>query len=243
MGVLTDQQVQFVHHYAPLHYLVFIARSRALLSKPSLKKVGFNSGHLRSMSKGQDVARGFGNYTHLTLDAQPRILKAKLAAGFPHFAIGVPVNAVEAVPYSLCRFNVAMTRKLKRDGKRGFPESATNGRYYPGHQIPIARSDADKTTMMQAHLDAGTMIEVLVHGDIALPDDTSLTCYAEQDLEIAKDVLKALQCPWELTQGEPPGAYPRCEEYVKSVTDFIGQALADPTWRGNGLEFDRLKPK
>jgi hypothetical protein len=195
------------------------------------------------MSKDQDVARGFGDYAHLTLDDEPRILKAKLAAGFPHLAIGVPVEAVEAASFSLCRFNVAMTRKLRRDGKRGFPESATNGRYFPGHQIPIARSDADKTAMLQTHLDAGTMIEVLVHGDLKLPDITSLTCYAEQDSEIAKGVLESLQCPWAVALADPPGPYPRDAKYAQSVTDFIKLALADPKWRGNGLEFDRLRPK
>lgn len=243
MGVLADQQVETVHHYAPLHYLVFIARSRALLSKPSLKKNGFAPSHMRSMSRGQDVARGFGDYAHLTLDDEPRILKAKLAAGFPHFAIGVPVAAVEAASFSLCRFNVAMTRKLKRDGKRGFPESASNGRYFPGHQIPIARSDADKAVMLQTHLTAGTMIEVLVHGDLTLPNNAALTCYAKQDLEIAKSVLESLQCPWTIALADPPGPYPRDAKHAQSVTDFIKQALADTKWRGNGLEFDRLKPK
>jgi hypothetical protein len=92
MPVLTDHQVNAVHHYAPLHYLIFVARSQSILSKPSLYKAGFTTSHLRSMSHGLDEARGFGGYSHLTIDPKPRILRAKLAAGFPHIAINVPAS-------------------------------------------------------------------------------------------------------------------------------------------------------
>ena len=125
MGILQDQGVEWVHHYAPLHYLPFIARARALLSKPSLRKAGFAASHFRTKSRKHDVGRGFGKYAFLTLDPQPQILRAKLAAGFPHVAIAIPAVAVEAATYSLCRFNVAMTRYLRRHGKPGFAESAT----------------------------------------------------------------------------------------------------------------------
>jgi hypothetical protein len=64
MSVLADHQVDAVHHYAPLHYLIFIARSHSILSKPSLHKAGFTAAHLRSMSHGLDVTRGFGSYSH-----------------------------------------------------------------------------------------------------------------------------------------------------------------------------------
>src|SRR5258708_4635167 len=84
MGILSDQGIADVRHYAPLHYLPFVVRSRSLMCKPSLAAAGFNPTHYRSMSYGQDVARGFGGYSHLTLDHKPRILRAKLAAGFPH---------------------------------------------------------------------------------------------------------------------------------------------------------------
>jgi hypothetical protein len=240
MGTLSANGVETVQHYAPLHYLPFIARSRAILSKPSLDVAGFKSSHLRSMSRGQDVARGFGSYAHMTLDRQPRILKAKLGAGFPHLALNVPVASIEATTFSLCRFNVAMTRYLRRGKKRGAPESKTNGRYYLGHQIPVARTEEDKTAMLAEHLPLGTMIEVLIHGDLNLPDDTTVTCYSEQDAKIACAVLSQLQCPWNVEISVPPGDYPRSEAHSKSVDDFIAQALANPEWRGNGLEFDRL---
>src|SRR5262245_21026291 len=125
MGILTQHKVDRIHHYTPLHYLPFIGRSKSLLCKPSLSAAGFSTSHLRSMSRDHDVACGFGAYTHLTLEPRPRILKAKLEAGFPHVDIAVPTNAVEAAPFSLCRFNVAMTRNLRRNGNPGFPESPT----------------------------------------------------------------------------------------------------------------------
>ncbi len=239
MGVLEDQGVEWVHHYAPLHYLPFIARARALLCKPSLRKAGFAASHFRTKSSKHDVWRGFGKYAFLTLDPQPRILRAKLAAGFPHMAIAIPAAAVEAATYSLCRFNVAMTRYLRRDGKPGFTESATNGRYYDDHQIPVARTIADKNAMLNEHL-ANTMIEVLIHGDLAIPDNTVVYCYADPDARTARRVLTATQCPWTIKLASPPGKYPRNNAYANSVDDFIQQALTNPDWRGNGLEFDRV---
>jgi hypothetical protein len=241
MGTLSANGIESVQHYAPLHYLPFICRSRAILSKPSLDAAGFKSSHLRSMSRGQDVARGFGSYAHMTLDREPRILKAKLGAGFPHFALSVPVASIEAATFSLCRFNVAMTRYLKRGKKRGASESKTNGRYYLGHQIPIARTTEDQMAMLAMHLPLGTMIEVLIHGDLKLPDQTKIVCYSKDDATIATDIVRRLQCPWTVEMSEPPGNYPRCDIHTKSVEDFISQAMADSEWRGNGLEFDRLR--
>jgi hypothetical protein len=243
MGALAVAGVKTVHHYTPLHYLPFIAQSKAIRNKPSLKKAGFKSNHFRSMSRKQDVERGFGDYAHLTLAAEPQILKAKLAAGFPHIAITVPAEAMDGIAFSLCRFNVAMTRKLRRGRKRGFSESSTNGRYYPGHQIPIARTDSEKDAMLKEHLPKGTMIEVLVHGDVVLPDNTSVVCFSQADAVVAKKLLSALGSPWTVQTLPPPGPYPRDQNYVEAVTDYIWQVEGDPSWRGNGLEFDRLKSK
>jgi hypothetical protein len=241
MGILSDQGIADVRHYAPLHYLPFIARSKSLMCKPSLATAGFKTNHYRSMSNGQDVARGFGGYAHLTLDHKPRILRAKLAAGFPHIAISVPVAAVDGADTSLCRFNVAMTRKLKRGAKPGHVESNRNGKYYNGHEIPIGRSPAEKLAILSDPLNAQTMIEVLVHGDLPLPDDTKIICYSDADAVAALNVLAQLGCPWVVEVQTPPGYYPRSAVHSKSVTDFVAQALADQSWRGNGLEFDKLK--
>jgi hypothetical protein len=232
MSILSEQQIERVYHYTPLHYLPFVGRSKSLLSKPSLQAAGFGQNHFRSMSHAQDVARGFGAYTHLTLEPLPGILRAKLAAGFPHIGIAVPTEAVEKVTFSLCRFNVAMTRYLRRDGNSGFPESPTNGRYYDQHQIPIARIDADKTAMLKKHLPENTMFEVLVHGDLDLPNHTEIHCFSDADAKLAQEVLSKVGAPWDVTSIDPPWPYPRKTKHVEDVTA--------PEWRGNGLEFDKL---
>ncbi len=239
MTSLTSAGLSVVYHYAPLHYLPFIARAGALLGKPSLKKAGFSLKHLRSKSSRQDVARGFGEYAFLTLDSYPPILQAKLGAGFPHIALEVPTSAVEAANFSLCRFNVAMTRYLRRDGKPGFEESPSNGRYYPGHQIPIAKTAQDKAALLAAHLN-NSMIEVLIEGDLALPKDTIVRCYSDDDVKIAKTVMSSVGCSWTVTMNTPPSAYPRRNIYANSVSAYVDRALRDPNWRGDGLEFDRV---
>ncbi len=240
MGILTDNGVEAVHHYAPLHYLPFIARSGKLLGKPALAAEGFTKSHLRSMSSQQDIQRGFGEHGFLTLDAHPRILAAKLDAGFPHIGILVPAGAIESQKFALCRYNVAMTRYLRRLGKPGFEESATNGRYYENRQIPIALESNDKVAMLKRYVGSSTMIEVLMYDELPLPSDTKVVVYSSADASIASEVMSSLGVTWSIVQNQPPGAYHRRQDYGKSVTDFVARALADPDWRGNGLEFDRV---
>jgi len=240
VGVLVQKAVASVYHYTPLHYLPFIARANALLCKPSLVAAGFPARHLRSKSNTQDVDRGFGTYTHLTLDRHPNILRAKLGAGFPHIKVIVPTEVVEARQYSLCRYNVAMTRFLRRNGKPGFPASPTNGRYYDNHQIPIARTEDDMLAMLNAHLGTETMIEVLIHGDLPLTNKTTVVCYSTPDIDIARRVLTETGSPWQLVTEDSPSPYPRSANYSAAVEQFVNQALANPNWRGNGLEFDRV---
>lgn len=240
MGVLIEASVASVYHYTPLHYLPFIARTRSLLCKPSIVAAGFPERHLRSKSNAQDVARGFGSYTHLTLDAHPNILRAKLGAGFPHVQIVVPAEVVDASDYSLCRYNVAMTRYLRRQGKPGFRESPTNGRYYGVHQIPVARTDADKAAMLRAHLVANTMIEVLIHGDLLLTDETTIVCFSAEDADLVQHVLSETGSLWQINTAVSPSPYARKASYGEAVREYINRALADPTWRGDGLEFDNV---
>lgn len=239
MGLLQEEGVDVVHHYTPLHYLPFIARDRALLTKPSLAAKGFSEAHLRSKSSRHDVARGFGNYGFLTLERHPRILAAKLKGGFPHIDILIPVEAVEPTTFDLCRYNVAMTRQLRRGTNSGFPESDANGRYYDSHEIPVARMESDKRAMLRRHYD-NTMIEVLIHDDLSLPADTRIQVYASDDETLASSVLTVLDVPWNLEMVAPPGAYPRSGTYSQAVDEFVQIALDDPTWLGSGLEFDKV---
>ncbi|GAB2179077.1 hypothetical protein DLREEDagr8_46350 [Dongia sp. agr-C8] len=154
-------------------------------------------------------------------------------------AIGVPAEAIDSVEYSLCRFNVAMTRFLRRGDKPGFDASPTNGRYYRQHQIPVAQSPNDKAAMLRAHSKT-SMIEVLIDGDLPLPNETRVQVYAPEDLQLAERVLATLARPWRVELADPPGPYPRSARYARSVVEFVDRALAEPEWRGNGLEFDRV---
>jgi hypothetical protein len=52
------------------------------------------------------------------------------------------------------------------------------------------------------------MIEVLVHGDLALPDDTKIICYSNEDAVAAQSILAQLGCPWRVEIVTPPGHYP-----------------------------------
>lgn len=94
--------------------------------------------------------------------------------------------------------------------------------------------------MLETHLPANTMIEVLVHGDLILPDRTEIVCFSDADAKAAEGVLSKVEAPWNVTSSAPPGPYPRDPKHVEAITTFIDQALAEPEWRGNGLEFDRL---
>lgn len=240
MGILTDNGVDAVHHYTPLHYLPFIARSGKLLGKPALAKAGFGASHLRSMSSQQDIQRGFGEHGFLTLDSHPRILAAKLGAGFPHIGILVPSAVIEGQKFALCRYNVAMTRYLRRLGKPGFEASATNGRYYDARQIPIALEDADKAAMLKKYVASDTMMEVLMYDEVTLPTETKVIVYSRADVTIAEKVLGVLDVQWSIVLTDAPGEYHRRQDYAAAVSDFIDKALADPDWRGDGLEFDRV---
>lgn len=240
MGILLDNEISAVFHYTPLHYLPFIARSQKLRGKPSLAALGFGPKHLRSMSSTQDIERGFGEFGFLTLDGKPRILGAKLLAGFPHIGIELPSASVEAVEFALCRYNVAMTRFLRRGNKPGFQESEVNGRYYGQKQIPIATEQDDKAAMLAAFAHSDTMIEVLLSSDFDIPDDALIVCYAPQDASIATEVIGLLGVPWEVKLAAPPSHYNRNPDYVEKVKGFIQLAMKDPSWRGNGLEFDRV---
>src|SRR5882672_2917564 len=165
-GLLCRGGVAAIYHYAPLHYLPFIARRAALLSKEKLRRAGFSENHFRSTSKRQDISRGFDRYVHLTLDAHPPILQAKLAKGFPHFEIGIPAQAVEQRDYLLCRFNIAKTRYFR--GARQAPEeSAQNGKYYGDFCLPVARTEMERGDLFAANY-GRRMIEVLVEDEIPL---------------------------------------------------------------------------
>ena len=239
MQLLLQHGIDRVFHFAPLHYLPFIGRSRALKSKPVLAAEGYLRTHFRSTSAHIDEARGFGNFVHLSTVAAPPILAAKLGSGFPHIGIELLPSDFPQAPYDLCRFNIAKTRYLRRGGKSGFAENDANGRYYGDLQIPIARSNQEKDRLLSSR-EGDPMIEVLIDGCLDFSGAVIIRTYCETDQNAAKKVLTELGTEWTVQLHTPPNHYERDEAYGAKVDEFIALALSDPNWRGSGLEFDRV---
>jgi len=239
MQLLAQHGINRIFHFAPLHYLPFIARSQFLKSKPVLATEGYVPNHFRSTSAHIDEARGFGNYVHLSTVASPPILAAKLESGFPHIGFELRTSDYPQTQYDLCRFNIAKTRYLRRDGKPGFSEGAANGRYYGALQIPIARTAQEKDLLLGSR-EGDPMVEVLVDQQLPLSGTVVLRTYCDIDQSIAQDVLNELGVDWGVTLHSAPSTYARKTAYAEKVSAFIQAALSDPNWRGNGLEFDRV---
>jgi hypothetical protein len=238
MSLFSTFGIDFVPHFTPLHYLPFIARSRSLKSKPALAADGFDNCHFRKKSKNNDTRRGFGRYAFLTVEKSSRILNAKLKAGFPHIAIEVPENHFDDIEFHLCKFNVAMTRRLRRGNKPGHKESPQNGYYYGRMEIPIGISPEEKLDILSANYPQGQMVEVLVPGELSLPDNTQIVCFDQNDEILCQEILDALDVNWAISTRRPSGIYNRQDPFVESVKAFLDSALENPEWRGNCLEFD-----
>lgn len=239
MQLLSEFGIGEVYHFAPLHYLPFIARNGRLCSKPALRKAGFAPSHFRSTSAHLDVLRGFGDFVHLSTTPEPPILCSKLQKGFPHFAVVMKTVDLAMTPYDLCRFNIAKTRYLRREGKSGFEESDANGRYYGSLQIPVARSDDEKRRMLSGRR-GDPMLEVLVEEKLDLPRDVRIRVYSDADQLLAVSALGALAVRWPVLLHDTPVPYERKLSYVAKVEAFMSKSLADARWRGDGLEFDRV---
>lgn len=236
--MLQRNNISYVFHYAPLHYLVFIARAQKLLSKGKLSEEGFNEEHFRSTSKRQDRVRGFNDYIHLSIDPHPGILLAKLKSGFPHFEIEVPASVIESYEYHLCRFNIAKARYF-RGAKQEPMESEKNGKYYGDRALPIAVNDEEKDKLI-FHNYGVNMIEVLVPDELLLTDDTIIRLFSQFDYNIAKRICNVLGVQWKLELDGSGVKYGENIEYRNCVTRFLYSSLNDLNWFGDGLEFDRV---
>lgn len=237
MNTLVTHGIELVYHVAPLHYLPFIARSNSLKSKATLRLEGFAETHFRSKSKHLDAQRGFGEYVHLSTVGRPPILEAKLSGGFPHICLSIPATSLNDVDFDLCRYNVAMSRHLRRDGKPGFAEGPANGWYYGNHQIPIARTEGEQGQLIQSR--NGEMLEVLVKPPVPLPNNTRVSVFSGGDRETAQKVLKQVNAEWIVSLANAP-EYQARPQYLEACEQFIETSLEDENWRGNGLEFDRV---
>lgn len=238
--MLQDFGIESIFHYTPLHYLPFICRHGQLRSKLRLKQAGFEDNHFRTLSRRSDEERGFGQYIHLAIDPQPPILAAKLKAGFPHVELVIPAETLEATKYSLCRFNVAMTRKLKRDGKPGHKESCANGKYYAEEEIPTARKTQEKKCLLQHNM-GKNMIEVLVRQELPIDHNTTIVTFHDSDFQIVRKIIKHTNSPLKVECRESQTLYDRNNEYVRSVECFVEKSLLETDWRGNGIEFDSFR--
>lgn len=237
-GIMESNGVIQVYHISPIHYLPFILRSGCLFTKKTLDQQ-FSMSHFRSMSDRHDRSRGFNDCAFLTTTAFPPILNAKLSKGFPHIRYEIPSSYIEEIEYSLCRFNIAMTRYLRRNSKPGFSESETNGRYYGQQQIPVARSDQDKSSMLSHHMPKKTMIEVIIHEDLILPSETVITCFSIDDYRRVSTMVRMFDAKWEVVSENYSG-YVSNEQYEIAIDEYLAIAIGDPNWKGNGLEFDRV---
>lgn len=238
MTLLSNQKINFIFHYAPLHYLPLIGRSKNLLSKNALIDAGFNETHFRSTSKRQDFKRGFSDYVHLTIDDSPGILQSKLKGGFPHFRISVPASYIDNLDYHLCRYNIAKGRYLL-ERKTALKESCSNGKYYPGKSIPTAETSEERESLLKANL-GKNMIEVLIPNQLELPEDTILSFYNSEDLDIGKKILGEIGSDWETNLLNQFKNYKHKNTHIIKVKEFLDKSISDPRWKGNGLEFDKV---
>ena len=237
MNILSNYGVDRVFHIVPLHYVPFIARSLQLKSKATLRSEGFLETHFRSKSKHLDDQRGFGDYIHLSTVSHPPILEAKLSGGFPHVCISLPVSSLNGMKYDLCRYNVAMTRKLRRNGNLGFQEAPKNGRYYEKMQIPIARKGLEQRQLIENN--QGKMLEVLCKPSIPLDQETFITAFSNEDRQAVQKTLNELGVGWGTLISNKP-SYMASQKHFEACLSFMEASLGDSDWKGNGLEFDKV---
>ena len=239
MNPLTSHGISSVYHCAPLHYLLFIARSGALLSKTALLRGGYTPTHFRSSSHNQDKSRGFADYVHLTVDEFTPIASAKLKRGFPHFTVKIPSEDLNAVSFDLCRYNIAKTRYLRRGEKPGPEPSEANGFYYGDIQVPIARSTTHQVALLNANY-LRHMIEVLVPDCLRLSQQAILLFHSNTELRLASELLVPFEISWGIALAPAASHYVENPNHTRTVLAFLQRASLDPDWKGNGLEFDRV---
>lgn len=239
LSELRQANVAHIYHVVPTHYLPLILRDGVLRSKESLLQAGYNESHFRSTSHRQDRERGFGNVVHCTTAPNPPILTAKLARGFPHVRFAFPIDTVPA-DHEISRFNIARGRYL-RSGNSPLPENARNGRYHGAYELPVARTAEERAALLRAADVHRDMLEVLIPNHFPLPDTAQVQCFSEWDINLVRTVLNQVSSNLETVEDRTGHTYPIHEVFRSQVAAFVENALADPDWKGNGLDFDRLR--
>lgn len=230
MNSLNICNQDLVYHVSPLHYLVFILRSKQLLSKTELLKMGYSEKHFRSTSGRTDIKRGFSEYVHCSNKGHAPILKSKLSLGYPHVEYVFSSSILSEESYLLCRYNIAKNRGL-------FQQSLTNGYCYNGFKIPVAKSSIEKQSLLRQY--GEDHIEILVRDSVPLPDDTVVRVFREDDLKLVHELLNKFSLRWKIVLKSPKTEYIVKDSRVKEVSNFLERSAEEPTWFGSGLEYDR----
>ncbi len=232
MNTLRQNGISRIWHTAPLHYLGFIARSRALKSKARLRSEGFEEWHFRSTTHATDERLGFSNVVHLFNRRGPRILLQKLQWGLPHVEISVPAHTLEGDAHLLCWYNVARNRgTFIEDPSRGYIQSP--------FRLPVALTVGEKHSLLRSTTSA-RHVEVLVTDALQLPDETEVTVFGEWDMGVTREVLRGLGLPWEVAHRTHIAYGPSLSRRLE-VEEFLHRSISDAGWRGDGMEYDRRR--
>jgi len=238
MNSLQKYGIDVFYHSTPIHYLPFIARDKKLRSKQSLLKSGFEASHFRRTSNNQDLIRGFGDCIHSTVNEWPPILCAKLAKGFPHVRLAIPTSLLSK-NFDLCRFNIAKGRYLK-SGSSSLPENVRNGKYYDDLELPVARLFGEQFSMLKEAEKDPTVIEVLEKGVLHLSDAVECQVFSQSDYDFAVHILRITDSNLKVVKIGNNGRYIENNKFASDIEVFVERALKDPSWRGNGLDYDKL---
>ncbi|NUB25307.1 hypothetical protein [Azospirillum brasilense] len=231
-GLVADIGLTVAYHTTPIHYLPAIARCRRLSSKRELLAIGYDTGHFRSTSHSVDVTRGFESFVHLSARPLPPILRSKLKSGFPHAELRVVIGHLPARDLHLCRFNIARNRN------RSFQQGPEHGWLRDGLRVPVARGADECRGLLQASSDGD--LEVLFPGGVDLSSDTEVRAFDDADAALAEAALAAAGTGWRVTLHAGP-AYPRRADRASAAEEEYARFLADVSYRGSGLDFDRFK--
>ena len=85
------------------------------------------------------------------------------------------------------------------------------------------------------------MLEILLQNTYALPVATRIECFSQFDVDIANLVIARTRETFTVEQLEPEIEYAENAAFRLEVETFSNSALDDPAWKGNGLDFDRLR--
>lgn len=202
-----------------------------------LVEAGFPEFHFRKTSHKADTLRGFSDYVHLTTMEWPPILKPKLSRGFPHVRLRIPSCELPK-DYYICKYNIARSRN-SRDSSRPIKESPLNGYYYEDLMVLTAREPEHQIQVLKQS--KKFMIEVLVRDQVILKSETVVECFCERDFYAAQQIAGKLGISIPIVEKSVNYSYPTVETHIRGVTQEIERYFKNTTWKGCGLDFDKLE--